>query len=159
MNAFRKAQKMGRSNGVAPLIILSYAFDWVLLAVGAGVGYVLGEITPNKRPFSLDEHSIAYVPYNQRPSLRHNIPDSQPNISAASPTSRTTQSLAGSCYSAALSSQFSLSPSSHWRLPQQDLKPGEQGSPSSGNTKRGNSTPAGLDLRSLLSPHRSSPTG
>lgn len=41
------------------LVVLSYAFDWALLGVGAGVGYVLGEISPNKRPFALDDHSIA----------------------------------------------------------------------------------------------------
>jgi membrane-associated phospholipid phosphatase len=47
---------------VSPLLLLSYALDWVLLAVGAAVGYVLGELKPNKRPFALDDRSIRY-PY------------------------------------------------------------------------------------------------
>lgn len=39
----------------------SYVFDWVVLAAFGAVGYVLGHITPNKRPFSLDDRNIAYA--------------------------------------------------------------------------------------------------
>jgi len=59
MNALRNARQIGCSHGITPLVLLSYAFDWALLLVGAGVGYVLGEVTPNKRPFSLDDRDIA----------------------------------------------------------------------------------------------------
>ncbi|KAK0616866.1 PAP2 superfamily-domain-containing protein [Immersiella caudata] len=58
MDAWRQASKR-----VSPLLILSYALDWILLAVGAAVGYVLGELKPNKRPFALDDRSIRY-PYS-----------------------------------------------------------------------------------------------
>ncbi|KAK0654750.1 phosphatidic acid phosphatase type 2/haloperoxidase [Cercophora newfieldiana] len=61
MNLLRSALEEGRKEWNT-VVFLSYAFDWVLLGVGVGVGYVLGEITPNKRPFALDDHSIAF-PY------------------------------------------------------------------------------------------------
>ncbi|KAK4221402.1 PAP2 superfamily-domain-containing protein [Podospora fimiseda] len=41
---------------------LSYIVDWVILAAVGAVGYVLGHIEPNKRPFSLDDRNIAF-PY------------------------------------------------------------------------------------------------
>lgn len=40
-------------------LISSYIFDWIVLIVVAGVGYVLGVITPNKRPFSLVNPDIS----------------------------------------------------------------------------------------------------
>jgi hypothetical protein len=43
------------------VVALSYAFDWIVLVAFAGIGYVLGDITPNMRPFSLDDKNIAYV--------------------------------------------------------------------------------------------------
>jgi hypothetical protein len=43
------------------VVIASYVFDWaILIAVGV-VGLVLGNITPNKRPFSLEDPNISYV--------------------------------------------------------------------------------------------------
>ncbi|KAK5659746.1 hypothetical protein OQA88_957 [Cercophora sp. LCS_1] len=61
MNALQNVGREARTKGLIP-IVLSYAFDWVLLGVGAGVGYVLGDITPNKRPFSVDDRAIGF-PY------------------------------------------------------------------------------------------------
>jgi hypothetical protein len=51
-------RRKGRPSWV---LALSYAFDWLVLAAFAAIGYVLGDITPNKRPFSLDDRNIAYV--------------------------------------------------------------------------------------------------
>jgi hypothetical protein len=47
------------------VLALSYVLDWVVLIAFAAVGYVLGDIEPNKRPFSLDDRNISYV---DRPS-------------------------------------------------------------------------------------------
>ncbi|KAL2199704.1 PAP2 superfamily-domain-containing protein [Corynascus similis CBS 632.67] len=44
------------------VVTASYVFDWVVLIAFAAIGYVLGKITPNKRPFSLDDRNIAF-PY------------------------------------------------------------------------------------------------
>ncbi|KAL7909831.1 acid phosphatase/Vanadium-dependent haloperoxidase [Trichoderma velutinum] len=41
-------------------LISSYIFDWIVLIVVTGVGYVLGVITPNKRPFSLVNPDISF---------------------------------------------------------------------------------------------------
>ncbi|KAB5511390.1 hypothetical protein GE09DRAFT_1047823 [Coniochaeta sp. 2T2.1] len=40
----------------------SYISDWIILIVVAVVGFVLGDITPNKRPFSLEDPNISF-PY------------------------------------------------------------------------------------------------
>lgn len=40
--------------------ILSYVLDWVILIVVGVVGVILGNITPNKRPFSLYDPNIAF---------------------------------------------------------------------------------------------------
>ncbi|KAK4117383.1 PAP2-domain-containing protein [Canariomyces notabilis] len=44
------------------VLALSYVLDWVVLIAFAAVGYVLGDIEPNKRPFSLDDRNISF-PY------------------------------------------------------------------------------------------------
>jgi len=49
-----------RKGKVSWVVALSYVFDWVVLAAFGGIGYVLGDITPNKRPFSLDDRNIAF---------------------------------------------------------------------------------------------------
>ncbi|ETS01703.1 acid phosphatase/Vanadium-dependent haloperoxidase [Trichoderma reesei RUT C-30] len=62
----RPYQKMARSGSDAKRgrpsirLITSYIFDWVILLVVAAVGYVLGVITPNKRPFSLVDPNISF---------------------------------------------------------------------------------------------------
>jgi hypothetical protein len=58
-------------NNVSLKVIFSYVLDWiVLIAFGfgsLGVGY----ITPNKRPFSLNDPNISYVLFlYNRPPLR-----------------------------------------------------------------------------------------
>jgi hypothetical protein len=40
--------------------VISYVFDWVLLIAIAAVSTVLGEISPNKRPFSLNDPNISF---------------------------------------------------------------------------------------------------
>lgn len=52
---------LGRKGKVPWVLALSYVFDWFILAVFGAVGYVLGHIEPNKRPFSLDDRNIAYA--------------------------------------------------------------------------------------------------
>ncbi len=51
----------GRSRVRVWILGLSYAFDWFILLVGAAIGYVMGEVTPNLRPFYLYNPDIAYV--------------------------------------------------------------------------------------------------
>lgn len=48
-----------RKGKVSWVLALSYVFDWAVLIAFAAIGYVLGEITPNQRPFSLDNRDIA----------------------------------------------------------------------------------------------------
>lgn len=50
-----------RKGRMSWVLALSYAFDWVILVAFGVIGYILGDITPNKRPFSLDDRNIAYV--------------------------------------------------------------------------------------------------
>ncbi|RFU72443.1 pap2 domain containing [Trichoderma arundinaceum] len=51
-------------------LISSYIFDWIVLIVVAAVGYVLGRITPNKRPFSLVDPDISF-PF----TIHETVPD------------------------------------------------------------------------------------
>ncbi|KAI8956409.1 acid phosphatase/Vanadium-dependent haloperoxidase [Xylaria longipes] len=41
-------------------VVLSYAFDWLIMVVVGLTGYFLGNVTPNKRPFSLLDTNIAF---------------------------------------------------------------------------------------------------
>jgi hypothetical protein len=43
------------------VLVASYVFDWVVLAVFGVVGMILGNLTPNKRPFSLEDPNISCV--------------------------------------------------------------------------------------------------
>ncbi|KAK3989187.1 PAP2 superfamily-domain-containing protein [Cladorrhinum sp. PSN332] len=49
-----------RRNKLSWVVGLSYIVDWVILAAVGAVGYVLGHITPNKRPFALDDRNISF---------------------------------------------------------------------------------------------------
>ncbi|KAK4238233.1 PAP2 superfamily-domain-containing protein [Achaetomium macrosporum] len=49
-----------RKRRISWVLALSYVFDWVVLIAFAAIGYILGDITPNKRPFSLDDRNIAF---------------------------------------------------------------------------------------------------
>lgn len=42
-------------------VLISYVFDWVVLIVIVGISYVLGNIEPNKRHFSLVDPNISFV--------------------------------------------------------------------------------------------------
>lgn len=43
------------------MVVVSYVFDWVIIAVAGVIGYIFGAKTPNKRPFSLYDPNISYV--------------------------------------------------------------------------------------------------
>ncbi|GAP92409.1 putative PAP2 superfamily protein [Rosellinia necatrix] len=49
-----------RTKKISVLVILSYAFDWLIMVVVGLIGYFLGNVTPNKRPFSLMDNNIAF---------------------------------------------------------------------------------------------------
>ncbi len=54
--ASRPKAGMGKISRVQ---ILSYVFDWIILIAVGIVGVVLGDVTPNKRPFSLQDPNIS----------------------------------------------------------------------------------------------------
>jgi membrane-associated phospholipid phosphatase len=45
---------------VSLALVLSYAFDWFILAAAVGVGGALSFISPNKRPFALNDTRISF---------------------------------------------------------------------------------------------------
>ena len=47
----------------------SYILDWAVLVVLAVTGYIMAEVTPNKRPFWLGNPDISYVPALSAPSV------------------------------------------------------------------------------------------
>ncbi len=49
----------GHRRGLTLKLFLSYASDWIILAVVAAVGAVLNNLTPNKRPFHLEDPNIS----------------------------------------------------------------------------------------------------
>ncbi|KAL0469188.1 PAP2 superfamily domain-containing protein [Neurospora intermedia] len=42
------------------VVVVSYVFDWVIIAVAGVIGYIFGAKTPNKRPFSLYDPNISF---------------------------------------------------------------------------------------------------
>ena len=56
----RRAMGLCREGGLLALVA-SYLLDWVLVVVLAGVSFAIGNTTPNKRPFSIDDRSISSV--------------------------------------------------------------------------------------------------
>ncbi|KAI1165137.1 acid phosphatase/Vanadium-dependent haloperoxidase [Nemania serpens] len=52
--------RTARRKKMSILVILSYAFDWLIMVAVGLVGYFLGNVTPNKRPFSLLDNNIAF---------------------------------------------------------------------------------------------------
>jgi membrane-associated phospholipid phosphatase len=49
-------------------VFLSYVFDWVVLVVLGVAAYILGKISPNKRPFSLNDPNISF-PFTESESV------------------------------------------------------------------------------------------
>lgn len=47
--------------GLSLKVVLSYAFDWVIIVVLGVIALCLGFIPGNKRPFSLNDPNISYV--------------------------------------------------------------------------------------------------
>ena len=54
-------------------LILSYLFDWLLCFVFVGIGGWLDKVAPAKRPFSLVDPNISYVPSRQIPTTTMTI--------------------------------------------------------------------------------------
>lgn len=50
------------------LLVASYVLDWVILITFAVIGYVVGNIRPNKRPFHLDDPTIDF-PYENHDTV------------------------------------------------------------------------------------------
>lgn len=63
------------------VLVASYVSDWIILVVFGIVGMILGNMTPNKRPFSLQDPNISYVlPRKRSPySLRESSPNMPPS--------------------------------------------------------------------------------
>lgn len=58
-----------RKGKLSWVVALSYAIDWIILIAVGVVGYILGHITPNKRPFALDDRNISYVFRSPPPAI------------------------------------------------------------------------------------------
>lgn len=56
------ANMPSRKSKMSAMVIGSYVFDWLILIAVGVVGVVLGNVTPNKRPFSLQDPNISF-PY------------------------------------------------------------------------------------------------
>lgn len=54
--------------GLSMLLISSYAFDWVILLVMAGIGGWLGLMNPNHRPFQLEDRHIS-LPFTTKETV------------------------------------------------------------------------------------------
>ncbi|KAI1811146.1 acid phosphatase/Vanadium-dependent haloperoxidase [Poronia punctata] len=50
----------GKEKKMSAIVILSYAFDWLIMVVVGLIGYFLGHVTPNKRHFSLLDNNISF---------------------------------------------------------------------------------------------------
>ncbi|KAF4877675.1 putative lipid phosphate phosphatase 3 [Colletotrichum siamense] len=60
----RRHSKMGSIR-----VAISYAFDWAILVVFAVAGYILGNLTPQKRPFNLGNPDISFPLYDDTVSI------------------------------------------------------------------------------------------
>lgn len=60
MDDARLAGGGGRKKGRTWVLALSYAFDWLMLVICGVVGYILGKVSPNMRPFSLQDPDISF---------------------------------------------------------------------------------------------------
>ncbi|KAI0388811.1 acid phosphatase/Vanadium-dependent haloperoxidase [Xylariaceae sp. FL0594] len=50
------------------VVVLSYAFDWLIIVIVGVIGVILGNVTPNKRPFSLYDQNIAF-PFTEQETV------------------------------------------------------------------------------------------
>lgn len=65
------------SNKMSVITILSYVLDWIILIAVGVTGVILGDITPNMRPFSLQDPNISYVLPALPPPCVHDSPAPQ----------------------------------------------------------------------------------
>lgn len=56
----QNTRSRARGGRVSLQLIFSYVLDWVILIAAAVVAAVFSTITPNKRPFSLNNAEISY---------------------------------------------------------------------------------------------------
>lgn len=52
-------RNMGTRKKGGWVLVASYVSDWIILIIVAVVGFILGNITPNKRPFYLEDPNIS----------------------------------------------------------------------------------------------------
>ncbi|KAI2629367.1 acid phosphatase/Vanadium-dependent haloperoxidase [Xylaria nigripes] len=60
MPDFDRLPPRTRSKKTSALVVLSYVFDWLIMVAVGVVGLILGNVTPNKRPFSLLDANISF---------------------------------------------------------------------------------------------------
>ncbi|KAH8675366.1 PAP2 domain-containing protein [Xylariales sp. PMI_506] len=58
----------GSKRGASWVLVASYVSDWLCLVAAGVVGLVLGNITPNKRPFRLQDPDISF-PYTEKETV------------------------------------------------------------------------------------------
>ncbi|KAI2622926.1 acid phosphatase/Vanadium-dependent haloperoxidase [Hypomontagnella submonticulosa] len=54
------------------IVIASYVFDWLILVVVGVVGVILGNVSPNKRPFSLQDPNISF-PFTEHETVNSRL--------------------------------------------------------------------------------------
>ncbi|KAM7202434.1 PAP2 superfamily domain containing protein [Rhypophila sp. PSN 637] len=59
---------LSKPKKVTWVVIASYVFDWAILIAAAAIGYIMGEVSPNKRPFSLQDPNIAF-PFTEKETV------------------------------------------------------------------------------------------
>ncbi|OAA61141.1 pap2 domain containing protein [Niveomyces insectorum RCEF 264] len=64
----RARQHRGRPGRSAALLVASGVVDWLLIVATAVGGFYLGRITPNKRPFQLEDADISF-PYTEHETV------------------------------------------------------------------------------------------
>jgi hypothetical protein len=55
----RRSRNMANGKKGGWVLAASYVSDWIILIIVGVVGFVLGDITPNKRPFYLEDPNIS----------------------------------------------------------------------------------------------------
>ncbi|OTB03077.1 hypothetical protein M426DRAFT_61120 [Hypoxylon sp. CI-4A] len=68
MPDYHSAGLPARKPKLSAVVIGSYVFDWLILIVVGVVGVILGNVTPNKRPFSLQDPNISF-PFTEHETI------------------------------------------------------------------------------------------
>lgn len=59
LESLREARKGSTMKKAGLTLLLSYAFDWIVIVVVLGVAYYMDHHSPNRRPFSLEDPNIS----------------------------------------------------------------------------------------------------